>query len=837
MALGTQAPLAAPAGQPVVSKGIDFSRREQECYQLLFAEADPEGSGRLGGQQAVAFLSRSGLAKPALKQIWDVADSSGSGWLDREDFSVALRLVAHAQSGRTTTPGMARLEPVELPTFEARDGATVAQRPVPRLCGGSSTFGQPAMHTLPGNVPGSFLPGTSPGATPVVPPRGRSPARADKSVPTARDLRKFGRLFCGLVGPGGTALDAARGAELLRKSGVASPLLGQVWNMADTGQKGSLTWPEFVLAMHLVHRLRAQLPLPPPGGLPADLLSMLASLQPAQSYAEQPSRSPRASSRVSSPFASVSGTSAAPSARSLSPGPDAGRRSLSRGADRAVPSSTDVRKYSRLFTRTLAPTGASSLTAAQAKELFQRSGLDNEALARVWDLSDMNRDSSLSWQEFVLAMHLIQRLRAQLPLPSSPSEIPQELLGALAALGPAQSYASLPRSRSTSRAQSPDPFASEVTPAAAPAPAKRWETFEDAPSGAFGDFPSGEPEPVTRRSKSSESRGRRSLKGSDAEPSLERDPRGSSDHRSSSRDRHDHDSHSAWGLESGAEAVPRSSAESSHFSFEQPRARHGGHSSLAQMPAAEGGPAELIATLVQGDRDLSKELRSSCDELHRELERLEDLCKREEQLMALEQKEGELSMQEGHNLTQQVEASQSQLSDLKRELQVFQCQSILLRRDSDHYAAEHTFLETMFMEGTNDVQVLQQSVEYLEQSNQGLVAHISNLQSARGEVLQQLQYEEDLLARERQEVDRIQQTLVALKGGGADPLLRTGRLAHAGSAGPGGHSRPGGFGDAVAAAVAAQPAAAAAHGGAAPALPCGGAAAPTRAPLDLREGV
>lgn len=840
-----QAPWVAPSGgdvqvcgtppapaHPVLSQGIDFPPREQDCYQALFAEADTEGSGRVGGRHAVTFLSRSGLEKQVLKQIWDVADSSGSGWLDFADFSVALRLVAHAQSGRTTTPGMARLEPLELPTFRASGDAA---RPVPRLLGG-----------LTGGVPEGALYATSPAAMPV---RGRSPARADKVVPTPRDLRKFGRLFCGMVGPGGTMLDATRGAGLLKKSGVAEDLLSHVWNMADTGQKGGLTWPEFVLAMHLVHRLRAQLPLPLPGGLPADLLQLLASLQDAQAYAGQPSRSPRATSRASSPFASAAGTSPAASARSVSP--CAGK------SPRSVPSGAEIRKYARLFVRTTAPSGASSVSAVQAKDLLAGSGLEKEALARVWDLSDMDRDTSLCWPEFVLAMHLIQRARARLPLPLTPSEMPQELIGALGALEPAQAYASRPRSRSTSRApsaepaapakQQPEPFAPAAQQWEPVAPAtQQWETF--------GDGPSSDPEPRAKRREGS--RGRRDGGGGgdpdhsekhrpgkgDRGDGTSRSPEPRSDRRSGrrgsgSRDRHNDGSHGAWEAESGMEeAVPKSNADSSHFSFELPRERHGSRPPVDAL-AAGGGRTAVVAAMVEGDRNLSKELRSSCDELHHELERLEDLCKREEQLMSREHADGERAALERQNLTQQVEASQCHLAELKRELQASQCQSILLRRDSDHYAAEHTFLQRIYLEGSNDVQALQQSVEYLEQSNQSLVAHIANLQLARGEVLQQLQYEEQVLVRERHEANRIKQTLAALKGSGADPLLRAGRLAFAGSdISFGGDPRGTGFGDAVATALSGAPAAAAQRG-AVPGGPCGCFGSPPRAPLDLREGV
>ena len=48
----------------------------------------------------------------------------------------------------------------------------------------------------------------------------------------------------------------------------------------------------------------------------------------------------------------------------------------------------------------------------QAFDMFTRSGLANDQLAHIWELSDMDLDSQLSQQEFLVAMHLITLTRA-----------------------------------------------------------------------------------------------------------------------------------------------------------------------------------------------------------------------------------------------------------------------------------------------------------------------------------------------------------------------------------------------------------------------------------------
>uniref|UniRef100_A0AAR2JHJ7 Epidermal growth factor receptor pathway substrate 15 like 1 n=1 Tax=Pygocentrus nattereri TaxID=42514 RepID=A0AAR2JHJ7_PYGNA len=65
------------------------------CYQV-----DPGNTGRVGPTEAALFLKKSGLPDITLGKIWDLADPDGKGFLDKQGFYVALRLVACAQSGQ-----------------------------------------------------------------------------------------------------------------------------------------------------------------------------------------------------------------------------------------------------------------------------------------------------------------------------------------------------------------------------------------------------------------------------------------------------------------------------------------------------------------------------------------------------------------------------------------------------------------------------------------------------------------------------------------------------------------------------------------------------------------
>ena len=53
------------------------------------------------------------------------------------------------------------------------------------------------------------------------------------------------------------------------------------------------------------------------------------------------------------------------------------------------------------------------------KDIFYRSGLPETVLARIWTLSDVDKDSHLDSDEFALAMHLLDMAKAGDDLPSS----------------------------------------------------------------------------------------------------------------------------------------------------------------------------------------------------------------------------------------------------------------------------------------------------------------------------------------------------------------------------------------------------------------------------------
>lgn len=93
-------------------------------------------------------------------------------------------------------------------------------------------------------------------------------------------------------------------------------------------------------------------------------------------------------------------------------------------------------KYDEVFV-TLSPSGG-KVGGAAVRPVLERSNLPVDALRRVWQLSDVDKDGQLDADEFALAMHLVRLNVGGKPLPDTlPAELvpPSKRAGAKAAAG------------------------------------------------------------------------------------------------------------------------------------------------------------------------------------------------------------------------------------------------------------------------------------------------------------------------------------------------------------------------------------------------------------------
>ncbi|KAM3841592.1 epidermal growth factor receptor substrate 15 isoform 3-T3 [Vipera latastei] len=192
-------------------------------YEKYYRQVDPSNSGRVLASDAAVFLKKSGLTDLILGKVWDLADTDGKGILNKQEFFVALRLVACAQNGLDVSLSSLNL-PVPPPRFN--DSAS------PLLCGGA-----------PPDIPWAVK---------------------------VEDKAKYDAIFDSL-NPVNGLLSGDKVKPVLLNSKLPVDILGRVWELSDIDHDGMLDRDEFAVAMFLVYCALEKEPVPmslPPALVP-----------------------------------------------------------------------------------------------------------------------------------------------------------------------------------------------------------------------------------------------------------------------------------------------------------------------------------------------------------------------------------------------------------------------------------------------------------------------------------------------------------------------------------------------------------------------------------------
>ncbi|KIX09603.1 uncharacterized protein Z518_00683 [Rhinocladiella mackenziei CBS 650.93] len=195
---------------------------------------------------------------------------------------------------------------------------------------------------------------------------------------TAEEKRVYGQLLKEADPDGFGAVSGDVAVKFFERTKLPPDVLGQIWQIADTENRGFLTPAGFGVVLRLIGH--AQNGRPPSAQL-ATQTAPLPRFEGAQS--EQPQPLPQQTT--------------GPPASPTPPGPPPIR----------VPalSPDKVAEYSALFEKSGAENGF--LSGLVAKQIFERAKLPNEVLGRIWGLSDTQGRGSLDVTEFVIAMHLL----------------------------------------------------------------------------------------------------------------------------------------------------------------------------------------------------------------------------------------------------------------------------------------------------------------------------------------------------------------------------------------------------------------------------------------------
>ncbi|KAG5637716.1 hypothetical protein H0H81_003480 [Sphagnurus paluster] len=427
---------------------------ELSLVTQIFNQADPQKLGILTGDVAVKVFGGAKLQPSVLGEIWSIADEDNNGWLPRKGVAIALRLMGWAQNGEKISQELV-YKPGPLPHIE--DYTAVAQH----------STGTPLTRSPP------------PGLPPF----------------TAQEKAKFLNLF-NKAGPDASGLlSGGKARDIFVKSKLGNDTLLQIWNLADTQDRGALDSTDFAIGMYFIQGLMSGQLTFVPTTLPPGLyqqaggqhmshqgavrshmsgnsgsFSPLGSVFPQTRGSIQPQYTGQ--SQILQPdHTGFSMTSprhpvlpARPAASVLAPPPSLPHRN-------GHPPQWDVtpadKANSDKFFDELDNQRRGYIEGDVAVPFMLKSNLPGEDLARIWDLADINNDGHLTRDGFAIAMFLIQRKLAGSDIPLSlPSSLTPPSMRVAVVSSP---FASPPKQQATQEPAS-DLLWDDTPPASATVP-------------------------------------------------------------------------------------------------------------------------------------------------------------------------------------------------------------------------------------------------------------------------------------------------------------------------------------------------------------------------------
>ncbi|KAA8894505.1 hypothetical protein FN846DRAFT_900891 [Sphaerosporella brunnea] len=240
----------------------------------------------------------------------------------------------------------------------------------------------------------------------------RYPCGHHNIILTPEEKKVFGQLFQAADNEGLGVVTGELAVKFFEKSGLSPRILGEIWGIADTENRGLLDKVGFSVALRLIGQAQN-------------------GQHPRPELAQQPGPLPR--------FEGVNIVYPPPA--TASPPPPAGIPTQPTGPTggmiRVPPLiPQDVEKFTLLFEKSGATDGL--LQGSVARDIFQRSRLPTANLIQIWNLADRQGRGALNCSEFVVAMHLITCCKNG-SLPVLPQILPPGLYDAAAGRPPTRS--------------------------------------------------------------------------------------------------------------------------------------------------------------------------------------------------------------------------------------------------------------------------------------------------------------------------------------------------------------------------------------------------------------
>ena len=216
--------------------------------------------------------------------------------------------------------------------------------------------------------------------------------------------------------------------QIFERAQLPNEVLGRIWNLSDTEQRGALGLTEFIIAMHLLASLKSGAMRALPQTLPSGFYEAAARRG-----------APARQGTGSRPTSDIPSTSAIP--RQFSGvGPQRMASPITRPSYGTPPPSTqptgtdwainpqDKVQFDNIYA-SVDKDNQGFITGEQAVGFFSNSRLPEDILAQIWDLADINSEGRLNRDEFAVAMFLIRQQRSKRdPHATLPQALPPNLV-------------------------------------------------------------------------------------------------------------------------------------------------------------------------------------------------------------------------------------------------------------------------------------------------------------------------------------------------------------------------------------------------------------------------
>lgn len=256
--------------------------------------------------------------------------------------------------------------------------------------------------------------------------------------------------------------------QIFERARLPNEVLGRIWNLADTRQRGALDATEFIVAMHLLtsYKTGAMRAIPPT--LPPALFEAAARRGVRTSTGSRQGSDIPPVPAIPKQFTGPQRTQS-PINRQLYASPLSAQ---STGNDWLI-TPQEKAHYDNIFT-TVDTAKAGAISGDQAVAFFTNAQLPEEVLAQIWDLADIDSDGQLTPDEFAVAMHLVRGQRARKePLPQvlPPALIPPSMRRQFARPVPVPAPVPAPAPAPVPRSAADDLFGLDSIAAPPPPPA------------------------------------------------------------------------------------------------------------------------------------------------------------------------------------------------------------------------------------------------------------------------------------------------------------------------------------------------------------------------------